>query len=292
MITSERIYSDYTIVHGSDRYTPDARYRAMVAHCHFVGDTTSRINSIVHAAAEAGIDQITVTDHDTTRAQDQVREIVSTHGYTTEVVPGIEVTAVGPGNEPRHVLVYGVEEAPPAGLSPVELNVWAHKQGPDVMTAAAHPELLGFSVRQQELAAIQADVDPSARFDLGEITNGAVAGLDAWRDVHPRLSHVLRERMPPPGTNDRMEQIVFAQTDISPIGGSDAHESAGVATVVNLVPDGMTLFDAALQRKLVIIQKKKGQIAPPSLVSIGVGFVRGRILNRQLGKAWKQAGVL
>ena len=283
MISPETIDRDYHVLYGKDKYNPDSHYQAVVAHCHFVGDTTSRISRMVHAAADAGVDVLTVTDHDTTRAQDKVRAVVSENGYKIEVFPGIEVTAWTPKKERRHVLVYGVEDAPPTGLSPVEVNIWAHKQGSSVLTAAAHPEMLDFSVREAELGEIQA-LNPNERFDLGEIANGAIAGIDVWRDKHPLLSRLLKAKMPDPRTNQRMQDIVFAQKTMAPIGGSDTHEYFGVANVVNLVPEESTLFEAALEGKLIIIQKRQEVLHPPTLLRIGGGMVRAKILDRNLAQ--------
>lgn len=289
MISAETIDSAYDVIHGD--YNPDASYRAAVAHCHFTGDTTSSLSRIVHGAVEAGIDLLTVTDHDTTQGQDEVRGVVSRYDYPIEVFPGIEVSAVGPQRSVRHVLVYGVENAPPAGLTPVALNVWAHEQGTHVLTAAAHPEMLAFSVREKELADIQASENPAQRFDLGEITNGAVLGIDAWRKKHPLFERVLQNKMPSPTANARMSEIVFGQGDLAPIGGSDAHERAGVDNVVNLVPEGMRLFDAALAGELVIIQKKIDQVKLPTLARIGFGAGRGILLDRKVETSWENAGI-
>ncbi|MHC1627052.1 MAG: PHP domain-containing protein [Methanoculleaceae archaeon] len=75
-------------------------------HSKYSGDSESSIPEILSYAARAGLDAIAITDHDTTEGA------VEALGYPSPVlvIPGVEVSTLQ-----GHLLVLGVEEAPPPG---------------------------------------------------------------------------------------------------------------------------------------------------------------------------------
>jgi len=287
----ERIREEYQIIHPQyqpdfDPLMPGVEYDAVVTHAHFTKDVTSRLSTMVHAAVEAGIDTIWTSGHDTPREYDLVSQVVSDRGYHLEVKPAIEISARGPHDQLRHVIAYGVEDAPPPGLTPEGVNEWAHKQGPHVKTGLAHPELLYFSVRRHELAANQ-ELPSEQRYDIGEIANGGVVSINAWREKHPVLAKVLAAKMPSEKANETMSEIVLAQFELPALGGDDFHHPSEVGNVVNLVPRTMDIFDAAKSGQLLIAVRREPIV--PATWRFGVGTFRGAMKDRQIMRQWPKA---
>lgn len=282
---ADTIENNYEIIYGQEKYDSRTSYNAVTAHGHYTRDVTSRLRNLVHAAAAAEIDVMAVTGHDTPREYDKVSHAVSNYGYPIVVYSGIEVSARGPTNSIRHVLVYGVEDAPPPGLSPPEVNEWAHGHtGRNVYTAAAHPELLTTSVRREELQLIQ-QRPLAQRFDFGEIVNGEILSLTAWRKKHPWTIPLTR-KMLPENANDTMREVVFAQHALPPIGGDDSHNVQEIGNVINLVPEKMDIFDAALSGNVLIAVRRTPQAT--ATWRIGVGYIRGTRMVHQVFRQWKQ----
>jgi PHP domain-containing protein len=298
MITADTIEQNYDIIWGAVNYDPDAPYSAVALHNHVSRDTTSTLPRMVHAAVEAGLDVFAVTDHDSTEAQDKVRNVVKNSGYENDITiyPGVEITARGPRRSPRHVLVYGVEDIPELGLSPTEVNMWANEHPGEVYTAVAHPELLNVSVLRSELADIQSG-PVAGRFNFVEAVNGEDAALEAWRERHRLLALAVGRFMPDRDTNSRMQKIAAAQHDLGeanpekfgpiyPVGGNDAHNGGEIANAINLIPVGMTLFEAASSGNLVVAVKRHPEA--PALWRLGVGFGRGFAMNWQREREWRK----
>jgi predicted metal-dependent phosphoesterase TrpH len=83
-------------------------------------DGESDVGEILRIAAERGLDAIAITDHDTVEASRRAAEM----GSPVLVIPGIEVSTLQ-----GHLIVLGVTETIPRGLSFTESVSMARKMG-------------------------------------------------------------------------------------------------------------------------------------------------------------------
>jgi predicted metal-dependent phosphoesterase TrpH len=85
-------------------------------------DSTAAVDAVLAHAADAGLDAVAITDHDTMRGARRALERAP--DYNVVVVPGVEVsTADG------HLLALGVADCPPAGRPLAETVAAVHDQG-------------------------------------------------------------------------------------------------------------------------------------------------------------------
>lgn len=77
-------------------------------------DGTETVTELVAAAADAGLDAIALTDHDTTAGWEEAQQAARQHGI--RVLPGIEVT-VRHERQSVHLLAYAVDPDPTTRLA-------------------------------------------------------------------------------------------------------------------------------------------------------------------------------
>ncbi|MFC4544124.1 PHP domain-containing protein [Halosolutus amylolyticus] len=160
---------------------------------------------VAAAAADAGLDGIVVTDHDTLANVDAVRDAAPDD---LDVVPGVEVTTTE-----GHLLAIDVTEAPPR-TDPLTVVDRVHEQGG--VAVLSHP----FDALRQYY---ETDLDALA---------AAVDGVEAVN------SRCVRRRF-----NDRAAAFATAR-DLPATGGSDAHFPMEVGRAYTSVEGGGSLADA------------------------------------------------
>jgi predicted metal-dependent phosphoesterase TrpH len=95
-------------------------------------DGRDEVKTILKAAARRKLAGISITDHDTLRGSEKARKIIKEQKLDLILIPGAEVTTAE-----GHLLVLGVSEIPPRGLSPEETTDLVHEQGG--ITIVPHP---------------------------------------------------------------------------------------------------------------------------------------------------------
>jgi predicted metal-dependent phosphoesterase TrpH len=95
-------------------------------------DGRDEVKKILKAAVRRKLAGISITDHDTLRGSEKARKIIKEQKLDLILIPGAEVTTAE-----GHLLVLGVSEIPPRGLSPEETTDLAHEQGG--ITIVPHP---------------------------------------------------------------------------------------------------------------------------------------------------------
>jgi hypothetical protein len=78
-------------------------------------DGRDDVRTILRAAARRDLDGLSITDHDTLRGSQQAMKIIREDKLDLILIPGAEVTT-----SEGHLLVLGIEDLPPRGLSPEE----------------------------------------------------------------------------------------------------------------------------------------------------------------------------
>ena len=160
---------------------------------------------VAAAAADAGLDGIAVTDHDTLANVDAVRDAAPDD---LEVIPGVEVTTTE-----GHLLALDVREAPPR-TDPLTVVDRVREQGG--VAVLSHP----FDALRQ-----------SYETDLEALAD-AVDGVEAVN------SRCVRRRF-----NDRAAAFATAH-DLPTTGGSDAHFPMEVGRAYTVVEGDGSLADA------------------------------------------------
>jgi len=94
-------------------------------------DSSGRLEDIVRAAINKGLDGIAITDHNTCEAAE-----VAIRRYSDRiiVVPGLEYDA-----REGHLLALGLVEAPPTGLSAPKVSRHLHRRG--ALVVVPHPNI-------------------------------------------------------------------------------------------------------------------------------------------------------
>jgi predicted metal-dependent phosphoesterase TrpH len=88
-------------------------------HTHsWVSDGTEPPAQVVASAAEAGLDVLALTDHDSTAGWDEARAAAQQHGV--QLVPGMEISCSTAGGVSVHLLAYLADPASPGLLAEIE----------------------------------------------------------------------------------------------------------------------------------------------------------------------------
>jgi len=95
-------------------------------------DGHDEVRTILCAAVRRGLAGLSITDHDTLQGSLKALKIIREERLDLILIPGGEVTTAE-----GHLLVLGVEELPPRGLSPEETAEMAREQGG--ITIVPHP---------------------------------------------------------------------------------------------------------------------------------------------------------
>ena len=95
-------------------------------------DGHDEVRTILRAAVRRGLAGLSITDHDTLQGSLKALKIIREERLDLILIPGGEVTTAE-----GHLLVLGVEELPPCGLSPEETAEMAREQGG--ITIVPHP---------------------------------------------------------------------------------------------------------------------------------------------------------
>ena len=254
-------------------------------------DGTGSVEEIVTAAGQAGLDFIGINDHMSLGA---LREGHSGWHDGVLVLAGVEINDSDQGF--NHLLAYGIDELPPASLSPREYTAWVRESGGRAI--AAHPRETGAAPPFSGLDATRAlpwTVEPVPDlFDGVEVWNY----MSQWKD---RLT--LRNLLGAFRSPDRLVDGPSAATRefwrrcaCVPVGGVDAHcfhVGAGRLLSLKAFPYVM-LFDRI--RTHVLVERKAWRTGSPDSEELlldsmfsapGIGSSRARsfISNRRLGDA-------
>ncbi len=168
-----------------------------------LGDGLSSPALMLEAAERAGLDVISITDHDDIRASFLARELAARQGSPVQVVPGVEVTT-----RSGHLLALFVEDEVPMLRPLVETVIAIHRLGG--VAVVPHPlSFLTFSVGERSLRDLAARADDEARVDGIEVWNPSYAGRVRAQRAAWLNAHVLH---------------------VAETGSSDAHHAALVGT--------------------------------------------------------------
>jgi 3',5'-nucleoside bisphosphate phosphatase len=129
---------------------------------------------VVERAAEAGVELLALSDHDTVSGVPEALAAGERHGV--RVVPAVEISAVDAGApQPRelHILGYDIDHADPA-LTERLAAFLADREQRTLRMAAALREL-GFELDEREISARVADGQPIGRPHLAEAVLAAPA---------------------------------------------------------------------------------------------------------------------
>jgi 3',5'-nucleoside bisphosphate phosphatase len=129
---------------------------------------------VVERAAEAGVELLALSDHDTVSGVPEALAAGERHGV--RVVPAVEISAVDPdAPQPRelHILGYDIDHADPA-LTERLAAFLADREQRTLRMAAALREL-GFELDEREISARVADGQPIGRPHLAEAVLAAPA---------------------------------------------------------------------------------------------------------------------
>jgi predicted metal-dependent phosphoesterase TrpH len=109
-------------------------------------DSISSVEKIIGAARQKRLDGIAITDHETTSAFAQATKLAP----DLIIILGMEVETME-----GHILILGVEDVPPKGLSAVEVAEYARQKGGVVIIP--HPNIFFISIREDVIKRIRPD---------------------------------------------------------------------------------------------------------------------------------------
>ncbi len=107
---------------------------------------------VVERAAAAGIELLSLTDHDSVAGIPEAQEAGRRLGV--RVVPGVEISAVQPGRGDLHLLGYGIDPNEPRLVAHLERSRGDRVRRAETM--AARVGALGFRVADEQLEARRA----------------------------------------------------------------------------------------------------------------------------------------
>jgi len=144
-------------------------------HSVYSVDSGMRVQALLDQASSAGLRGLALTDHNSIEGHARLFELAPRYPRLI-LVPGVEVsTAEG------HLLVYGVQEAPPRGPRLAEAIDWATRRG--YAAVLAHPFRLfhGAGRRHSETARVSAL--EAVNGHTGELANAKAELLAAQRSL-------------------------------------------------------------------------------------------------------------
>lgn len=263
MVEKGGILLEYKTVLGE--YKPGMHRADM--HVHIEGDTATTPERTLFAAARKGLKTLIVTDHDRMRTFNRMTDANERYGLGLEIHPGVESTAVvehkgKKRGKPRHILVYGTEEAPPCYMPVNKLNEWAHDQGG--LTSAAHPGLGRFSMTHGEIDKAQDHSDGNSHLDFAEVHNGGIPLMMRFAAGHPKATRVLVRSglMPDPAdTNATTQDFLEAmkhKLDLKGVtAGSDDHDGSHIGEVAVGYDPELGLFKSIQGGEFAILQQRR-----------------------------------
>lgn len=220
-------------------------------------DGTASVSAVLLRAKQAGLDVISITDHDEIRGSLKALELAPNYGV--EVIPGIEITTAE-----GDLLALNITKKIPAQLSLEETILRVREMGG--VCIAPHPMAGGLGMKSLGAISItRALRHPQVKDTLVGIETYNATALD-------RLSN-------------HYARILANRLGITCVGNSDAH-------VVDAIGLGATEFEGnsaadllvALKNGMVKVRKQKGWSAFKVLSSWGVHYV-GSVFARIGGTA-------
>lgn len=203
-------------------------------HSKYSSDSSLEIEEILRTAMKNGLDGIAICDHNTVNGGHYGKKLAKELGLPIMVLPGVEVSTEG-----GHLIVLGIKEDIPEGLTPEETIRIAKKNGGVVI--APHP------------------------FKIRSIGEGKGLDIDAVETFNSRC--IFRE-------NEKARKM--AEDRGKPqVGGSDSHmlDTIGIAyTEIDSEPDELSVLDAIRQGKTCPYGRK----APFSIILLQIfhGIIR------------------
>ncbi len=174
-------------------------------HSNHSSDSSLKVDDILKKAVKAGLDGIAICDHNTVAGSYLARKRVRDLNLPLIVIPGIEVST-----KEGHILVLGIRENIPPGLTAEETISIARKKGG--LVVAAHPFKKKESV-------------------------GNIDGLDAIETFNSRCVF---------GENEKAKEMARALHKPE-VGGSDSHLLATIGlgyTDIDAEPDERSVLSA------------------------------------------------
>jgi hypothetical protein len=188
---------------------------ACVIHVHSTwSDGTGTVPQIMRAAAQAGVDVVLLTDHDTLAARDAGQE--GWHGDVLLLV-GEEVTP-----EESHYLAFGIDTViQKRDKSPAEVCETVTAQGG--FGFAAHPFSQDSKLFRRRGIPFR-DLDCLTGLELWNFVNDTGQSIARWRDVVKFIATPNRYVDHPPERNLGTWDELCRKRPVVAIGGLDAHQ--------------------------------------------------------------------
>ncbi len=213
-------------------------------HSNHSSDSSLKVDDIIKKAVKAGLDGIAICDHNTVTGSYLARKRVRDLNLPLIVIPGIEVST-----KEGHVLVLGIRENIPPGLTAKEAISIARKKGG--LVVAAHPFKKKESV-------------------------GNIDGLDAVETFNSRCIF---------GENAKAKEMARALHKPE-VGGSDSHLLATIGlgyTDIDAEPDEKSVLSAIREGRT----SSGGKIAPVYIIFILIlrgAFRELRKVRKKIGR--------
>jgi hypothetical protein len=141
----------------------------------YMKDSVIRVTQVLESARAAGLDAISITDHDTVEGTLEAMRIANDYGIT--VIPGVEISA-----QEGHLLAYGITQDIPRGMSVLQTVAEVHKRGGIVVPA--HPFHFQGIFFPHRVAAYDAHM-----FDAVEVFS-AFCGLSKKAALYAQTHHI------------------------------------------------------------------------------------------------------
>ncbi|NJD78278.1 MAG: PHP domain-containing protein [Candidatus Methanoperedens sp.] len=215
-------------------------------HSNHSSDSNLKVDDILKKAIKAGLDGIAICDHNTVTGSYLARKRVRDLNLPLIVIPGIEVST-----KEGHLLILGIRENIPPGLTAGEAIRIARKKGG--LAVAAHP----FKKKES----------------VGNIDG--IGDMDAIETFNSRCIF---------GENAKAKELARA-LHIPEVGGSDSHLLATIGlgyTDIDAEPDEKSVLSAIREGRT----SPGGKITPVYIVFILI--LRGAF--RELRKVGKKIG--
>jgi 3',5'-nucleoside bisphosphate phosphatase len=132
---------------------------------------------VVAAAAQAGVELLSLSDHDTVAGVQEARDAGAARGL--RVAPAVEITAVDRGRQDLHVLGYRIDHRDPVLLE--RLSAWRADRERRAEAMAATLSGLGYELDESELERRRAHGRPIGRPHLADAVVGHPANQDRLR---------------------------------------------------------------------------------------------------------------
>ncbi|MGZ4902177.1 MAG: PHP domain-containing protein [Halobacteriota archaeon] len=199
-------------------------------HSRFSQDSKSPVEAIVKQAHAVGLNGLAITDHNTTDAFFEAREIVERTELGLVIIPGVEVST-----QDGHMIALGVENPPPAGIPFNDTAKQVHHGGGIVV--APHP----YKFWRNGIGSLK-----GKRLDAVEVLNSrSVVGLANY--LAARSAAHLRLGVTGGSDAHSLNMVGLAYTDVTVKG------DASVKAILNAIEAGRSEAKGGMSPRMHVL---------------------------------------